>query len=369
MKIGFNLLMFSGTDKQGGADIFFFNVLNSISNLNQDKSYEIYIFTGKEGSCRYIFPNINTITVPIRIKNKLFRILFEQTVFLRYIKKYQINVLVSNYVSPIFSSTKKITVIHDLIYMRYPQFLNKFKLYYWSLFIPFSLFRSEKIITVSKASMLDIHRFFPKTAAKVEIITEGVNIELLQDNKNEKSTIEQILQYKFILSAATFMPNKNIPNLVKAFKLVRDRFPEVKLVLTGKNSYALESIKELIYNNDLKDSVILTGFISNDDLIKLYKQCELYVMPSFFEGFGLSILEAQLFEAPVVCSNMSSLPEVAGIGANYFDPYNVNSISDAIINVLESHSIREKLKKEGLKNIKRYSWDTSAKKLIALIES
>jgi glycosyltransferase involved in cell wall biosynthesis len=169
----------------------------------------------------------------------------------------------------------------------------------------------------------------------------------------------------FILCVSSLEPRKNILNLILALKKLR--LPDMKLILVGSRSKVFSSneLKDLLYS---QKNIFLTGYISDDKLIRLYRKAKLFVYPTFYEGFGLPPLEAMSCGCPVVVSNVASLPEVCGNAAYYVDPYNIESIAEGIHRVLTNDTLRESLRERGLERARLFSWEESAKKHIEVFE-
>jgi len=173
------------------------------------------------------------------------------------------------------------------------------------------------------------------------------------------------LPSKFILFTGGISPRKNIIRLIKVFnkspQINRDNY----LVLTGARGWKNRKELNLIKHNP---KIIRLGFVEDKDMATLYNLATLYVYPSLYEGFGLPILEAQACGCPVVCSNVSSIPEVGGDSVHYINPYSKKSIGAGIEKVLAEKSYRKKLVDKGFSNIKRFSWEKTTKEIFNIVE-
>lgn len=236
----------------------------------------------------------------------------------------------------------------------------------------FSLRGVERIMADSENSKNDIVKFLGYPREKIDVVclaaankVKKISDELLLEKVAKKFKLPQ----KFVLYVGDVNHNKNLPGLVKACQQV-----EVKLVLVGKqmvqkdfnqshpeNKSLLELNKLVEGNND----VLRLGFIEENDLSALYNLASVYCQPSFYEGFGLQILEAMTCGCPVVTSNVSSLPEVAGEAALLINPNNIGEISGAIRKVLNDEKLRKKMIEFGFENVKKFSWEKTAKQTIA----
>ena len=243
-----------------------------------------------------------------------------------------------------------------------PEMFEKSKLLYWRLFIPMTIKKCYKIGTVSKFSKSEIKIKFPDVDKKIFVTVEGVRQSL---TKNCYKTNKE----KFILSVLSFGRHKNLNRLVDAIFLLKNTHPNIKCKLVGDvrtefDKHAKEELMNKIEKLDLIDNIDFLGYVTDELLAELYASCDLYVFPSLYEGFGLPIIEAQYNNAPVVCSNVASLPEIGGNACIYFDPYSPKDIANKITEVLNSQEKKSKLINLGRQNIKNYTWRKAAKQLI-----
>ncbi len=176
------------------------------------------------------------------------------------------------------------------------------------------------------------------------------------------------IDHEFIFYPANGWKHKNHEMLIEAFRLVRDRHPGLILLLTGCEFDVIERIQPLIRKYRLQHVVRHLGYVSREDVVGLYAACRLLVFPSLFEGFGLPLLEAMHFGAPVVCSNVGSLPEVGGDAVLYFDPLDPEQIAKAISACLEDEHLRARLIAAGKEQSRRFSYRRTAEQTLAIFE-
>lgn len=174
----------------------------------------------------------------------------------------------------------------------------------------------------------------------------------------------------FIMYSGAFESRKNLDRLLEAFALLSDNIlKNYDLVFVGKHSeHDRQHLLHVAQKIGIKDQLILTGYISDENLVMLYNQCSLFVFPSLYEGFGLPALEAMACGAPTIASNTTSIPEVIGWADALFDPTSTQSIADKIVRVLSNEDFRKKLREHGLKQAKKFSWDDCARKAINAFE-
>jgi len=258
--------------------------------------------------------------------------------------------------APLFYKNKIITIM-DLSWKHFPKAVSK-KFYFWYKFlIPKIAKESKHIFTISQFSKNDISN---ELNIKENIIT-NISCAFSEDFKNIG-----VKRGRQILSVASLQPYKNIDGIIQAFISLKEkgRFAEYKLILVGGyNENVFRKIK--IFNViKSRSDIVLTGYIDDEKLIELYNKSSLFVLTSLFEGFGLPPLEAMACGCPVVVSNVASLPEVCGDAAYYVNPYDINDIANGIDKVLTDENLRRDLIEKGFENVKRFSWEKSAKQMI-----
>lgn len=247
--------------------------------------------------------------------------------------------------APIFYKNK-IVSLHDIAFVKFPSgFSWKFKLIY-RLFIPLILAFSKKIITISQFSKKEIISYYQIKTDKIEVIYNGID---KQFTKKENQNTE-----KYILGVSSLDYRKNFKGLIEAFNQISN--PELKFYIIGSDNGAFKSMIKGMYNN-----VHFLGRVSDEELVQYYSNALIFIYPSFYEGFGFPPLEAMACGTPVICSNITSLPEVGGDAVVYCDPYNIQDIKEKIELVLNDASLQEELKVKGLERAQSFSWDKSAK--------
>lgn len=328
--------------------------------LELDKlGVECIIFYSKRPKYKISSKNIRTV-----ILSSPNRIYFEQFSLPKAFKKYKIDLYHApgNMGVPLFSNVKSILTIHDLIPLQYQNYFNYSKLPFLSKILytfrlNTSIRRAEKIVSVSKFTKgelvaMDVE---PK---KISVIYSGLN--------NLPKTSMTNFYGDYIINNGGLDIRKNTDGLIKAFALVHKKFPNLRLVLTGKNTRFENELIRLISNLELKDSVVFTGYVNDNRLASLVKNAKCLCYPSIIEGFGFPVLEAFSLGTPVVTSNSSSIPEIATNSALMVDPKSIAQISNAIIKLLTDENLRESLIKSGLKRVEMFSWEKSAKEYIVL---
>lgn len=273
---------------------------------------------------------------------------------------------------PVFTPKKYVVTIHDLILTKFPTtrattlgpVFYKIKNLFYKIVIWTAVKRAKRIITVSEFTKRDIVDKFNTKKEKVEVTYEGVaNLAKGRDSLfvSKLDDKETLLSYnigrKFILYVGNAYPHKNLEGLIDAFTDLLKTYADLNLVLVGKEDYFYKRIKNYA-REKIKDDgkIVFPGYVPDEKLEVLYEKALAYVFPSFYEGFGLPPLEAMAKKCPVVSSKESSMPEVLGDAAVFFNPYNKSDMAEKIARVISNKSLRENLIKKGERQVRNYSW-------------
>ncbi len=262
-----------------------------------------------------------------------------------------------------------VVTIHDLSYLYYPEEFLKKDLYKLKNWTESAIYGSKKIIAVSKTTKKDILKNYNIDEAKVDVIYNGyTKTSPSSKTKNPLATFD-LKKNQYILYVGTLQPRKNIPTLIKAFEKLHHKHPDFRLVIVGKKGWLFENIYQEAKKSGLEDLIIFTGYLQDDEVVMLYQNAFVYVLPSFYEGFGIPLLEAMSNNCPVIASYSSSLPEIAGEAGLYFDPKSHEALHEKIENLLVDNTAREMLIKKGVERSRLFSWDECGKNTLKSILS
>lgn len=273
---------------------------------------------------------------------------------------------------PTLPRTRTLLTVHDLSFERIPSSAEPSLLRYLQSAVPKSVRRADHILADSQASKDDLMQLYHTPDEKITVLYCGVDARFAP--VSDKAAIDRVLENfglcgaDYLLSVGTLQPRKNYPRVIRAVKLLRDRGFDLHYAIAGGKGWLVDEINESIAENQMQDRVHLLGFVEDDQLPALYGGAKALVSPSLYEGFGLPLLEAMACGIPVITSNLSSLPEVAGDAGIQVDPTDVSSIAEAIAQVVTDNELRADLSQRGLKRATQFSWERSARQLKAVYD-
>ncbi|MBW3569330.1 glycosyltransferase family 4 protein [Candidatus Parcubacteria bacterium] len=279
---------------------------------------------------------------------------------------------------PVLYFGKNVTTTHDLTMLRYskpgrlPKWLHRVRMRAYR-FLLWQSHRKAKIILVpSEYVGIEVKKHHLFVGRKIRVTLEASEPPVAEKAKSPE-VLKPYLQstnyeLRFLLYVGSAFPHKNLKRLIKGFQTVREKQPDLQLVLAGKREQHSNRLEKWAEKNDLSENVIFTGFVSEPELKWLYENALAYVFPSLSEGFGLPGLEAMAHDCPVVSSDATCLPEIYGDAAHYFNPKSEHDIADAIKKVINNEKFRKDLIKKGRKQVNKYSWQKMAAQTLQTYE-
>uniref|UniRef100_A0A7C4XMY6 Glycosyltransferase family 1 protein n=1 Tax=candidate division WWE3 bacterium TaxID=2053526 RepID=A0A7C4XMY6_UNCKA len=329
----------------------------------------------------FLTKDINKVTFPTNFKKVAVDIhwhTFKEQFFLPFIfMKERLDVLHVPYFNvPVFYPKRFVSTIHDLTILKIDTgrastrsylFYKIRKLGAWIAFW-IAVLRSYKVLTVSEFVKADIVKQFHIKPENVIVTTNAVSNSFVRASEEKiRFTLEKYkIKQPYLFYVGNAHPHKNVEGLITAFEKVHSKKSDLQLVLGGEKHFFHERLEREWSSKPIFNSLNFVGYIDEDDLPALYSGAELFVNPSFFEGFGLQLLEAFSCGTKVACSNSTSLPEVGGDAAYYFDPKDTDDMAKPIILALDDKAdVKVKL---GYERTKKFSWNESAQKTLKVYE-
>lgn len=355
--------------------------LELIKNLQRiDKVNEYFIFV-KPDQDRDVLKHTDNFKI-VEVPGGPYP-LWEQFQLPKFVKQYQCDLLhCTSNTAPLKVQSKVITTLHDIIFKEesiLKQLLSSASWYqkignlYRRFLVNDVVKKSKHLITVSNFENQNIKKVFKLENQKVTTVHNGVNKQFNnQFTTEQKEAVRSQYQLpeNFLFHIGNKDPRKNTKRLLDAFcELKQTKFSNAKLVMAGVNEETLDAmLKDMFVPLALKKDIVLTGYIEDEDLPIIYSLAQVFLFPSLREGFGIPILEAMASGVPVITSNTSSMPEVAGKSALLINPYNTQELTQAMVKLLSDENFRNILIQKGLKQSREFSWNQSAKKVLKIYE-
>jgi glycosyltransferase involved in cell wall biosynthesis len=371
LRIGINAL-FLIPGKVGGAEFYLRYLVDGLTRVDRDNIYFLFLSEESASTFQGLPDNFQPIRCPVRASWKPGRILWEQ-VFLPYkAREIRLDVFHStNYVSPVFLPCYSVVTIHDANYVHFPDSFSLPELWGWKLLVPLSARSADSIIAASKTASRDIVEAFGVSSSKIQTV-------YLAPHRRFSATCPQyfvnavLARYAivrpYILCVAASYRSKNIPRLLMAYDILKREYRfNCGLVLIGMRGRGRQEIGQCIERLQL-ENVVMPGWASDEELPAFYKGAAVFALPSLYEGFGMPILEAMACGTPVVTSNVSAMPEIAGYAALLVDPYSPESLAEGIYRVLTDQALREASIQRGLERARQFSWEKTARETMAVYE-
>ena len=343
-----------------GIGTYIRNLLRHLARLDRQNEYVLLCHEGDMGVAATLGDNFRTVLEPAA--NYSIGEQFHVPLVLMREKPDVFHA--PHYVLPVAVRSRSVVTIHDCVHLMFPQYLPNRAAYAYARGAMWSAAkRSDRILTVSEASKRDILHFFNVPPDKIVVVYNAIDERFwVEPAAEDIARVRERFQldHGFVLYAGTIKPHKNLVRLIEAFaELRKGEFEELKLLIIGDEISKLPALRRAVHSHKLHKHVRFLGFLPDDTLAALYRLAAVFVFPSLYEGFGLPPLEAMASGTPVVTSNVSSLPEVAGDAAVLVDPYDVESIVTGVRRVLTDPALAADLRRKGLVRARDFSWERS----------
>jgi glycosyltransferase involved in cell wall biosynthesis len=367
MRIGINLLyLLPGI--VGGTELYAVSLLSTLAANDPNNQYFVFINRESAGLDLPRASNFHTVACPINASNRLIRYLWEQTILPWQLLYFQIDLVHSlGYVGPVVVPCESVVTIPDMNSVALKSSLPKSKSLLLALFVRLAAKFSTHILTLSEFSKTEIIKYLAVDECKITVTHAAPRANMTEAVGWIELKAQYGIEKPYIVAFSSLTLHKNIPRLINAFGRICNVIPST-LVLLGHMPPNVDLTSQ-ISEASLEQRVILTGFVPDNHVLPLLSNADMFIFPSWYEGFGLPILEAHQVGVAVASSNAGSLPEVAGAGAIFFDPFLVQEMAQAIVRCLTDSTLRMTLISRGYENLSRFSWDKTAKKTLAVYEA
>ena len=370
MKIAVNTRLLV-KNKLEGIGWFTYETLKRITT--QHPEHEFYFIFDRKYSNDFIFSdNITPIELFPQARHPVLYYLWFEHSMPHLLKKLKPDLFLSpdGYLS-LKSKIKSLVVFHDLNFEHYPEDIPWLERKNYKHFFPKYAKKADRIATVSEYSKQDIVEQYKVLPDKIDVVYNGANESFIPVNESEKIETKQEFSKgaSYFVYIGSLNPRKNLINLFKAFDKYKSENPSpVKLLIVGEKMWSTSEIKKTLNEMKFKDEVIFTGRLKVDKLHKVLASALALTYVSYFEGFGIPIVEAFRCDVPVITSNVTSMPEISGDAALLVDPFSIDSIAAAMKTIAENEELKNNLIEKGRQRRKEFTWQKSADNLWKAIE-
>lgn len=366
-------------DEQTGLASYAYNLLKHLLLIDRESKYTVLINKTLRGDHPILLlQQSNLFKKMVRIPE----VSFEQQFLIpfRLLKERPDVYHYPNFDVPVAHPFKTVFTVHDLTYMKYKNYYvraRRVKNAYTRYIIQYGAKKAKKIIVCSKSTKNDLLEMFDIPEDKIEVIYLALDEKFLNHGRNNsgsgtpQSVKNLINGNRYFLFVGQRRPHKNIERIIKAYAIFKEKYSghALKLIIGGSAYSNYEGPEKTVAALNLGDDVHFIGYVKETEVASLYKHAECFLFPSLYEGFGLPILESMSLQTPVITSNVSSMPEIAGRAAITVDPHSVEDIARAMIDVVKSEPLKRTLQCEGLKRVADFSWQQAAERTLNVYEN
>ncbi len=354
----------------GGNETYIKNLIEGFQGIDGEHEYLLYLVKRNEDnrflkslpqnfSPRFLWPKNPLIRIPFATPYRLL--------------KDQVDLMHLQYAAPPVCPVPYVLTLHDMSWERYPEYFEPVERFRLKRTTPVSVRNAAHVITCSESTKKDLMNLYSVAEEKITVTYYGKNDAFKKiDNPVllENVKAKYGIRGKYILVVGNIQPRKNIGRLVEAFTRLKKngKIPH-KLVVVGKKAWLYADIFECVRAAGAGSEILFTDYVPDEELPLLYNGADLFIYPSIFEGFGFPVLEAMACGTPVITSNTSSMPEVAGDAAVLINPLSVPEIEKAIFETLSGEILRRRLVEAGLKRAELFTWEKTCRQTLAVYEN
>jgi glycosyltransferase involved in cell wall biosynthesis len=358
--------------RQGGNETYIRNLIRSLAEIDGENRYTIYLANpraAKEWSNGFATRHQNFSIVSLPPPTPIIRV----PLYLAYeLRRRPVDVLHVQFTAPPFCPAPVVATIHDLAFEHLPETFTRRGSLQLKLTVRRTAHRAARIATVSEYSRQDLLRTYRLPPEKVAVTYNGIESHFTTkpSSANEAEEVSRRfgIERGFLLAVGSLQPRKNLVRLIRAYAGLRAGHADFthQLVIVGRKLWLTDEIFAEVKRQQWAKDLILTDYVADEDLPRLYRAATAFVYPSLFEGFGLPPVEAMACGTPVVTSNTSSLPEVTGEAALLIDPHSEEDLTRALLSIVRDDALRAKLRAAGIEQAKKFTWREAAEKTLRL---
>jgi len=370
-----------------GVGHYTYQLIDHILNVDKENEYIIFFdFKVREKDVRkFTRPNTIIRFYPFSDYRKYLPGAYNEILTAGTLRKEKIDVLHTTSPTSRIPTTyhgKTVVTFHEMAMYKIPECFPKARIAREKISYKMMAKKADKIIAVSESIKNDLENIF-KVGSKTEVIHSGLDKRFFQEPEPgaERVLGKFGINKKYILFLGTIEPSKNITRLLQAFaKFKKIRLQEknennkkkkfdYQLVLAGKRGWLSREYLQIIKDFGLKKDVVFTGYVIGDELVPLFKNSEFFVLPSLYEGFGMTVLEAFATGTPAIVSKIPSLTEIVREAAHFVNPVDVDNIAEAILKFSQNEELKTEYVQKGLEQVRKFDWDDVAKSTIQLYKN
>ena len=350
-----------------GNEVYVRSLLNAFAALDTDSEFVAYVSSDSAAQC--IPASIRTRKIAA---NPFLRLGLDLAMRVRQDRPDLLHV---QYTAPIGCTAPVVVSVHDVSFLEHPEYFTRDRALQLQWTVRRTVNRAAKILTGSEFSKWSILKVYGDLDENKVVVVPNAAASEFRPISRDAATVALRERFSiaapFLLSVGDLQPRKNQIGLIRAFARIVNAYPQLKhqLVLAGKETWFADQVHKAARDSGVADRIRFFGFVSDQDLLQLYNGCDLFVFPSFYEGFGLPALEAMACGRAVVCSHTSALPEVVDGAAILFDPYSIDEIARAIADLLLDSELRLRYERLGLQRAAHFSWQKTAQRTLEVFHN
>ena len=345
-----------------GNEVYVRSLLNAFADQDQDCEFVAYV--SSDSAAQSLPSNIRSRLISA---NPFVRLGFDLALRVRQDKPDLLHV---QYTAPLGCNVPVVVSVHDVSFLEHPEYFTRDRAWQLQWTVRRTVYSAARILTgseFSKSSILKVYGDLDED--KVVVVPNAAASEFRPIAREAATAVVRerfSIGAPFILSVGDLQPRKNQIGLIRGFARLVNAYPQLKqnLILAGKETWFGDQVHKAARDSGVADRIQFFGFVSDQDLLQLYNACDLFVFPSFYEGFGLPALEAMACGRAVTCSHTSALPEVVDGAAILFDPYAVDEIVRALADLLLDSELRTRMERLGLQRAAHFSWQKTAQRTL-----
>lgn len=359
-------------NKLEGIGWFTFETLKRItSNHPEHKFY--FLFDRKPDPEFFFSSNVVPIVLPPQARHPILWYIWFEVSVSRFLRKNDIQLFLStDGHMPLNIDIPSVVVIHDINFYHYPKAVPFFSRFYYNHYFPKFAKKANRIVTVSEYSKRDIADNFLINDNLIDVVYNGVNTiySPVEDSLKLETKLKYTQGKPYFVFVGALSPRKNVGRLMKAFDIFNQRMDnEFSLVIVGERMFKTKDIARTYNSVKNKQSIVFTGRLQVEELRKVIGSSLAMAYVPYFEGFGIPMLEAMNCHVPLIASDKTSMPEVAGDAALFVDPFSVESIAEAMLRLANDGTLRENLIAKASERKKMFSWDSTSAKLFESLQT